>query len=113
MITYLCENNDIPNVCGVDNFPDFREHRHDQSVLSLLSVKHKLEIFRDPSQYGKYLKMPEFREKGEFLPEPYKDSVYLNSPYQTLINWHRERHQTFNIKIRRKIRHIIKKMPGR
>lgn len=34
------------------NFPEFRDHRHDQSVLSLLSVKHGLDVADDPTQYG-------------------------------------------------------------
>jgi hypothetical protein len=28
------------------------EHRHDQSVFSVLSKKHGLPVFRDPSQFG-------------------------------------------------------------
>jgi hypothetical protein len=31
----------------------FLEHREDQSILSLLSMKYNLTTFRDPSQYGK------------------------------------------------------------
>lgn len=41
-----CENPniimDIPNVCGKPNFPNFREHRHDQSILTNLVVAHHL-----------------------------------------------------------------------
>ena len=31
---------DNPNVCGLQNFSNFRDHRHDQSVLSLLATKY-------------------------------------------------------------------------
>jgi hypothetical protein len=31
---------------------DFIQHRHDQSILTNLAIKHKIEIFRDPSQFG-------------------------------------------------------------
>lgn len=34
------------------DYRGFREHRHDQSILSLLSKKAGLPSFRDPSQYG-------------------------------------------------------------
>lgn len=33
---------------------DFIEHRHDQSLFSLLCKKHGLESFRDPSQFGDF-----------------------------------------------------------
>jgi hypothetical protein len=51
----FCENNyiisDDPNI--MDNFnKDFRDHRHDQSILSLLSIQHNITIIRDPSQFG-------------------------------------------------------------
>lgn len=40
-----------PNVCGLPNFPDYIDHRHDQAVLSLLSLKHGRELFRAPTQF--------------------------------------------------------------
>jgi hypothetical protein len=43
---------DIQNTCDLLNYAGFRDHRHDQSVFSLLSKKLKLEAFRDPSQSG-------------------------------------------------------------
>jgi hypothetical protein len=43
---------DIPNQCGLDNFEGFSDHRHDQSVLSLLARKNKITIEVDPSEYG-------------------------------------------------------------
>jgi len=35
---------DMPNTCGKDNFPEFVDNRYDQSVLSLLSVKHGIKV---------------------------------------------------------------------
>jgi hypothetical protein len=90
-LNYGCNKNiltDIPNICGLENLPEFKEHRHDQSILSLLSVKHKLEIFRNPSQTGNRHKLEQYRHHGEvrgYDPNPYK-----NSPYDTLLNHHRE-----------------------
>jgi hypothetical protein len=37
---------DDPSTCGLPEAPDFREHRHDQSVLSLLCFKHGLRPLR-------------------------------------------------------------------
>jgi hypothetical protein len=54
--TNYCENEniltDIDNIAGMPNYDDFKDHRHDQSVFSLLSKKHGLSAFRDPSQWG-------------------------------------------------------------
>lgn len=33
---------DIPNTCGLPNLPNFKDHRHDQSILTNLSIKHNL-----------------------------------------------------------------------
>ena len=65
---------DDPNVCGRPNLPDFIDHRHDQSLLSLLAIREGLELFRHPSQYG-----------NDFA------STYGNSPYGTLLDHHRGR----------------------
>lgn len=40
---------DQPNKKGKDNYPDFKENRHDQTILSLLSKKYGIKYFRDPS----------------------------------------------------------------
>lgn len=44
-LQYGCDRRiitDEPNVCGLPNLPDFTDHRHDQSILSNLVVKHGL-----------------------------------------------------------------------
>jgi hypothetical protein len=46
---------DMRNTLGKQNLPGFREHRHDQSILSLLSKKWGLMAYRTPSQYGNVL----------------------------------------------------------
>jgi hypothetical protein len=50
---------DAQNTCGLPNYPEFQDHRHDQSILSLLQLKHKLTTYEDPSQFGN-----DFRENG-------------------------------------------------
>ena len=34
------------------NLPEFKDHRHDQSILSLLAIRDSIETFPDPSQFG-------------------------------------------------------------
>jgi hypothetical protein len=54
----------MPSTCGLPNLPGFGEHRWDQSILSLLSVKHGRELYRDPSQFGN-------NERDRFPNSPY------------------------------------------
>lgn len=65
---------DDPNMCGQPNFLEFRDHRHDQSVLSLLTRRENFERFRDPSQWG-----------NEDI------DLFNNSPYNQLLNHHRKK----------------------
>ena len=44
----FCKNyrilTDSPNECGLSNYPNFQDHRHDQSVLTNLFVKYQLPV---------------------------------------------------------------------
>lgn len=40
---------DMPNQLGKENYEGFKENRHDQTVLSLLTKKHDIKPFRSPS----------------------------------------------------------------
>jgi hypothetical protein len=65
----LCRNfnliSDAPNI--TENFNSaFRDHRHDQSILSLLSIKHDIVILRDPSQVGT-LNQSFLHARGKYL----------------------------------------------
>lgn len=62
---------DAPNTLG-KNLEGFIEHRHDQSVLSLLTIKKGFERWRDPSQFG--------NEEAHF---------FHNSSYPQIFNHHR------------------------
>lgn len=35
---------DIPNICGLENLPNFVTHRHDQSIMSNLAVKYNIPL---------------------------------------------------------------------
>jgi hypothetical protein len=76
----------IPNICGKPNLDEFIDHRHDQSVLSLIATHYGLQGFRWPSQWGNHEKLPEYRVEGEFLAEPYSIQPYTNSPYGTILS---------------------------
>lgn len=41
--------NDDANSCGKPNLPGFRDHRHDQSILTIMAARHGIETFRSPS----------------------------------------------------------------
>lgn len=43
---------DAPNRLGKDNYEGFRDHRHDQSVWSVLSKKRNVRSYRDATQFG-------------------------------------------------------------
>lgn len=66
---------DIENVMGKKNYPDFKMHRHDQAVLSLLAKREGFLFFRDPSQYG--------------VSSIYDESVLKRSDYPQILNHHR------------------------
>lgn len=52
---FYCQNlkiiTDTPNEYG-DNYPGYYDHRHDQSVLSLLALKENIIPLVDPSEWG-------------------------------------------------------------
>jgi hypothetical protein len=84
---------DAPNTCGKENFPGFKDHRHDQSVLTNLAVKYNIRLYRNPSQYGDMHKMPAFRKRGDSLRYPfmYHDKPDECSLYGTIIDHHRNK----------------------
>lgn len=49
---------DDSNRLGLDNHAGFIEHRHDQSILSLLAKKWKIKTYPDPSQWGESSSRP-------------------------------------------------------
>jgi hypothetical protein len=54
----FCSNDniisDLPNTTK-DNLPEFKDHRHDQSILSLMAIKHSIPLLPEPSEWGNYL----------------------------------------------------------
>jgi len=48
---------DLPNITK-PNLSTFSDHRHDQSIMSLLAAKHNIELLPEPSEWGNHLKRP-------------------------------------------------------
>lgn len=100
---YCCNENivgDLPNISGKKNYWGFRDHRWDQSVLSLLAIKYSVELHRVPTQFGNHYKSPDFRIADEFncinqinikQLNFYSSRPYFNSPYFQLLNHHRKK----------------------
>jgi|LakMenEpi03Aug12_release.lakeMendotaPanAssembly.Ray.scaffolds.fasta_scaffold156154_2 hypothetical protein len=46
----FCKNRniltDLPNTCGLENLEGFKDHRHDQSILTNLSIKYGLKSYK-------------------------------------------------------------------
>lgn len=74
---YCCDYNIVSDSININgkNFTEFIDHRHDQSILSLLTIKNGLNFFRDPSQWGE------------------KHIVsFTNSNYGVILNHHRNKY---------------------
>jgi hypothetical protein len=52
---------DIPNQV-MDNLSGFIDHRHDQSILTNLAIKHNIKLYQDPSQWGDHVREPGFEK---------------------------------------------------
>jgi hypothetical protein len=93
-LAYACEDElitDSPNRLGLPNLPGFVDHRHDQSILSLLAAREALELFRHPSQMGNHAKRGELLVVGEPLFRQWgAHGIFENSVYPTLLYRHRE-----------------------
>jgi hypothetical protein len=57
----FCENENIisdrPNITK-ENLPCFIDHRHDQSIISLMAKKYNISLLPEPSEWGNYLQRP-------------------------------------------------------
>jgi hypothetical protein len=54
-LKYSCDPrciSDIPNQLGKDNYTGFKDHRHDQSIFSLLTKKYGFKVFKDITQFS-------------------------------------------------------------
>lgn len=79
---------DQANLRGLRNFPDFREHRHDQSILSIIARKNKVPLFPDPSQHGPLSPRPALIVPGDGMERP-------AAPYGQIFDLHRKKGSAF------------------
>lgn len=77
---------------GKINYPRFKEHRHDQSILSVLLKKNGVEPYRDPSQWGLFEGV-RYRQKRLRRPVDYK--ICKKSKYPEMM-FFLHRNYTFN-----------------
>ena len=75
---------DIDSKCNFENYPNFKDHRHDQSIFSLLSKKYGFKPYRDPSQFGNELK-----------------ELYSDSDYEQIIVHNRKRNLSIKVRIKK------------
>lgn len=92
-LSLCCDFNLIsgnPEISQVVNDPKFIEHRMDQSILSLLSKKRKIEIHLDPSQYGRFPEKYHQPDRLKIFPKHQKE-------YPVCIILHRTKNVEFRI----------------
>lgn len=103
---------DNPNTMGKDNYHGFIDHRHDQSVISLISKKRGIKRFRDPSQLGEISHYPKEVEERSTYPQII-DSHRLNAGSIRELRFRRKKLMVkihkFRIKVENKIRAIRKR----
>ena len=93
---------DNKNIYG-DNFPSFKEHRHDQSILTNLAYLNKINLFRNPSQFGNHLMDKVHINSDTFFPYGMKEFQFPfpNSNYPTIFDHHRKRFNYKDTKLKR------------
>lgn len=85
-------NNLDPKSYSINNY--FIEHRHDQSIFSLLCKKYNLTPFRDPSQFGKLPNLYKLTKKIESknsVSRLFQPLKFTNSKYGMIILHTRKR----------------------
>lgn len=87
---------DQENVMGKENYSGFIQNRHNQSVLSVLTKKMKIDAYRDPTEYGVHPKLYAFYD----LPKSTVVSPsYENSDYPQILVQHRRGNVTRLVKV--------------
>ncbi len=79
LLEYSCNELNITDMLTIKQNHDFIEHRHDQSILSLLYKKHKLRPFKDATQWAD--------DKTNKFPEEYKDVLFGNGKARPVLDY--------------------------
>ena len=83
---------DQPNTCGLPNLPGFKDHRHDQSILSLLAKRNNFELIDYPFRYLNHHRGRHAHARN-FVDEQGRTVVALEIPAAFLIEKMRRRHR--------------------
>jgi hypothetical protein len=86
-LKYSCDYRiitDSQNELGLPNYPGFRDHRHDESLITIMAKKYDLFPYRSPSQHG-------FTDDVNFTNNRYDEIGYNNmvekfGPISTWLN---------------------------
>lgn len=70
--------NDDPNVLGFENLDSFIDHRHDQSITSLMAHKRKICLFPDPSQFRTKNTVYCFPDEKPYEGIDYKNTIFVH-----------------------------------
>lgn len=93
---------DENNILGKNNYENFIDNRHNQSVLSVLSKKYNLNSYMDPSEYGKrpniYLGLYGDVFKDMF-PNCQFNIIKHENKYPQIILSHRKGKVTFKVRM--------------
>lgn len=93
LITDDCDDSDLNNPC-------FIQHRHDQSIFSVLSKIEKIPLYRDPSEFGGKPKLL----LGSYCSPSFDEEVCPKGKYPQLIVLHRKRQVTLYVRFLAAIR---------
>jgi hypothetical protein len=99
---------------SISEDPSFLDHRHDQSILSLLAKKNGIEPHRDPSQFGVSPKIYKlvldnycyYRENG--VSGLYNAHEFLSDTYPQIIR-HTRKEGSFVWKLKQLVPRAVKK----
>ncbi len=94
---------DAPNRMGKDNYEGFREHRHDQSVWSLVSKKEHVRSYRDATQFGLPCGL------GPWLWKNRKQYRRTESDYPIIFILHRMYKVTWKVRFEIRMQYIFPK----
>lgn len=90
LLEYCMNPECLMDCISTDEDKDFKKHKHDMSILSLLANKYNINGYRVPYQFGNHQKMEEFRKEDEFLLYGKYMDIDYNSYYSTILHWDKE-----------------------
>lgn len=94
---------DAPNRLGQDNYPGFRDHRHDQSLWSVLVKKQGIQAYRDATQFGLPCGLAPFLWKNR---KAYRKTA---SDYPVIFMHHRQQEVTWKVRLEIRLQYLFPK----